>query len=50
MKDLYEERIIAIRRYIEGETPSQIYTRLKRSPKWFFKWKRRYELYGVRTV
>ena len=47
MKDLYEERIIAIRRYIEGETPSQIYTRLKRSPKWFFKWKRRYELYGL---
>ena len=36
MKDLYEERIIAIRRYIEGETPSQIYTRLKRSPKWVF--------------
>ena len=47
MKSLYEERIIAIRRYVEGEAPSQIYTSLGRSPKWFFKWKRRYELDGL---
>ena len=47
MKNLYEERMIAIKRYVEGETPSQIYTSLGRSPKWFFTWKRRYELYGL---
>ena len=47
MKNLYEERMIAIRRYVEGETPSQIYTSLGRSPKWFFTWKRRYELDGL---
>ncbi len=47
MKNLYEERMIAIKRYVEGETPSPIYTSLGRSPKWFFKWKLRYELYGL---
>jgi putative transposase len=47
MKNPYEERMIAIRRYVEGETPFQIYTSLGRSPKWFFTWKRRYELSGL---
>lgn len=47
MTTLYEERMIAIRRSIEGEAPFEIYTSLGRSPKWFFKWKRRYELYGL---
>lgn len=47
MKTLYEERMMAIRRYVEGEAPSQIYTSLRRSPKWFFKWKLRYERYGL---
>jgi transposase InsO family protein len=47
MKNLYEERMIAIRRALEGEAPCSIYTSLGRSPRWFFKWKRRYELYGL---
>jgi transposase InsO family protein len=47
MTNLYDERMLAIRRYVEGQTPSEIYTRLGRSPKWFFKWKRRYELDGL---
>ena len=47
MYDGYEERLKAIRQYLEGETPSNIYTRLGRSPRWFFKWKLRYELEGL---
>ncbi len=47
MKNLYEERMLAIKRYVEGEAPSQIYTRLGRSSRWFFKWKLRYALYGL---
>jgi putative transposase len=47
MTNLSTERIIAIRRYLEGETPSQIYTSLGRSQAWFFKWKLRYVLYGL---
>jgi hypothetical protein len=47
MDNLYEERMIAIRRYVEGETPSQIYTSLGRRQTWFFKWKLRYDLYGL---
>jgi putative transposase len=43
----YEERMRAIRRSLEGETPSQIYTSVGRSPRWFFKWKHRYELEGL---
>jgi putative transposase len=45
--NIYEERMSAIRQYLEGESPSQIYTSLGRSPMWFFKWKLRYELYGL---
>lgn len=33
MKNLYEERVIAIRRSLEGEAPFSIYTSLGRSPK-----------------
>jgi transposase InsO family protein len=44
---LYNERVIAIRRYLEGEQPSSIYTNLGHSSPWFFTWKRRYELYGL---
>jgi putative transposase len=47
MNTLYEERIIAIRRYLEGEKPSRIYTSLGRGPSWFFKWKQRYDAYGL---
>jgi transposase InsO family protein len=47
MNTFYEERIIAIRRYLEGEQPSRIYTSLGHCPAWFFKWKRRYDVYGL---
>ena len=47
MNDVYQDRIVAIRRYLEGENPARIYTRLGHSATWFFKWKNRYELYGV---
>jgi putative transposase len=47
MNTAYEERHIAIRRYLEGEMPSQIYTSFGRSSTWFFKWKLRYALYGL---
>lgn len=47
MTNFYEERMLAIKRYVEGEAPSEIYTSLGRSSKWFFKWKRRYELNGL---
>jgi transposase InsO family protein len=32
---------------LEGEQPSHIYSSLRYSQTWFFKWKRRYELYGL---
>jgi putative transposase len=47
MKNPYEERIRAIRRYLEGEKPPKIYTSLGRSHAWFFKWRLRYELAGL---
>ena len=37
-----EIRKIAVKRYLKGETPKSIYTDLKRSKNWFFKWLRRY--------
>jgi len=39
-----EEQIrkTAIERLIKGESPKDIYTSLKRSKKWFFKWLKRY--------
>ena len=33
----------AIERHIIGESPKSIYTDLKRSKNWFFKWLRRYK-------
>ena len=36
-------RKTAIKRYLEGEPPKLIYTDLKRSKCWFFKWLRRYQ-------
>jgi putative transposase len=47
MNDVYQERIVAMRRYLEGEHPVKIYTSLGRSEKWFFKWKRRYDASGL---
>jgi hypothetical protein len=38
-----ELRKTAIKRYIKGESPKSIYTDLKRSKNWFFKWLRRYK-------
>ena len=38
-----ELRKTAIQRYLLGEKPKAIYTDLKRSKKWFFKWLKRYQ-------
>jgi len=38
-----EKRKEAIKRYLKGESPKAIYTDLKRSKKWFFKWLGRYQ-------
>jgi putative transposase len=38
-----ELRKKAIQQYLQGEKPKTIYTDLKRSKKWFFKWLRRYQ-------
>ena len=37
-----EIRKAAIMDYVKGEPPKEIYTRLNRSKKWFFKWLKRY--------
>jgi putative transposase len=47
MNDVYQERIVAMRRYLEGESPVKIYTSLGRSEKWFFTWKSRYDAAGL---
>ena len=36
-------RIEAISRYVKGEQPKSIYSKLQRSKKWFFKWLKRYK-------
>ena len=38
-----ELRKKAISRYLQGETPKAIYSDLKRSKYWFFKWLKRYQ-------
>jgi putative transposase len=38
-----EFRKIAVERYLKGESPKYIYTDLKRSKNWFFKWLKRYK-------
>ena len=38
-----ELRKTAIERYLQGESPKSIYTDLKRSKYWFFKWRQRYK-------
>lgn len=38
-----ELRKTAIQRYLNGEPPKLIYTELKRSKHWFFKWLKRYQ-------
>ena len=38
-----ELRKQAINRYLRGESPKFIYTDLKRSKSWFFKWLKRYQ-------
>lgn len=47
MNDEYKKRLVAMRRYVEGEPAVRIYTSLERSSVWFFKWKKRYDLYGL---
>ena len=47
MDSAYEQRVIAIKRSLEGERPSVIYATLGHSSTWFFKWKLRYDLYGL---
>ena len=36
-------RKIAIKRYLNGESPKSTYTDLKRSKRWLFKWLNRYK-------
>ena len=38
-----ELRKTAVERYLKGESPKSIYTDLKRSKNWFFKWLKRYK-------
>lgn len=38
-----EMRKTAIMDYLKGQPPKEIYTRLGRSKKWFFKWLKRYQ-------
>ena len=38
-----EKRKLAIERFLKGESPKYIYSDLKRSKEWFFKWLRRYK-------
>jgi hypothetical protein len=38
-----ELRKKAIQRYLQGEEPKSIYTNLKHSKEWFFKWLKRYK-------
>ena len=38
-----ELRKIAVKRFLKGDSPKSIYTDLKRSKNWFFKWLRRYK-------
>ncbi len=38
-----ETRKLAIRMYVEGKAPIEIYTELGRSKRWFFKWLERYK-------
>ena len=38
-----EQRKKAVNRYLKGESPKTIYTDLKRSKYWFFKWLKRYQ-------
>jgi transposase InsO family protein len=47
MTNLYEDRLAAIKRYLAGQPPSHICTQLGYSRSWFFKWKLRYDLYGL---
>jgi len=42
----FELRLQAIMRYLANEKPKNIYTSLKRSKRWFFKWLDRYQKYG----
>lgn len=44
---VYAQRVVAIKRYLAGEQPSVIYATLGHNATWFFKWKLRYELYGL---
>ena len=39
----HELRKKAISRYLKGESPKSIYSDLKRSKEWFFKWLQRYQ-------
>lgn len=39
-----QKRIDAINLYLDGEKPSDICKQIKRSRKWFYKWKRRFQI------
>lgn len=45
--DCYQDRILAIKRSLEGDRPVEIYTSLGYSSTWFFNWRLRYALYGI---
>jgi putative transposase len=47
MNDCYQDRIVAIKRSLDGECPVDIYTSLGHSSTWFFKWRLRYAVYGL---
>jgi len=42
-----DTRKAAIMEYLKGQSPKEIYTRLDRSKKWFFKWLKRYQTGNV---
>jgi len=41
-------REIAIKKYLNGESPKEIYRSPSKGKTWFFKWLKRYKLDGAR--
>lgn len=48
--NLIELRKIAVQKYLAGEKPIEIYKRLNKSKKWFFKWLSRYQDQGAKRA
>ena len=46
LKRFYEDRVMAMKRYLEGEQPSPMYTRVGYRQAWFFNWNLRDERSG----